>query len=119
MAASSPSISNLFFADDRMVFFRAKRRDCLHVRSCQVRNERAIGQMINFEKSSLTFSPNTTMQMTSDIKSIPSVEVVSGHKLYLGLPTFSLRKKISSLPTQGNAFVIEFKIGALNFFCWQ
>lgn len=93
VAASSPSISHLFFADDSLVFFRAKRQDCLNVRSCLSSYERASGQMINFDKSALSFSPNTTVQMTSDIKSILSMEVVSGHDLYLGLPTFSLRNK--------------------------
>lgn len=53
----------------------------------------ASGQIINFDKSALSFSPNTTIQMTSGIKSILSMEIVSGHELYLGLPIFSLRNK--------------------------
>lgn len=41
----------------------------------------------------LTFSPSTNSQSIDDIKNVISVEVVKGHDLYLGLPTFCLSKK--------------------------
>lgn len=62
-------------------------RNCLRV------YEQASGQLINFEKTALTFNPNTLTPTVNDIKSILSVAAVKAHDLYLGLPTFSLRNK--------------------------
>ncbi|XP_073051686.1 uncharacterized mitochondrial protein AtMg00310-like [Primulina eburnea] len=55
--------------------------------------EKASGQLINFDKSALSFSPNTTEDEVNTIKQMLSVRVVQGHDLYLGLPTFSTRQK--------------------------
>lgn len=49
--------------------------------------------MINYEKSSLSFSPNTTESTTFLIKTMLSIPIVQGHEVYLGLPTFSARNK--------------------------
>ncbi|XP_075504360.1 uncharacterized protein LOC142541783 [Primulina tabacum] len=62
IASSCPPISHLFFADDNLLFFRATLEDCMVVRNCLELYERASGQLINFEKSSLSFSPNTNEQ---------------------------------------------------------
>ncbi|XP_075499798.1 putative mitochondrial protein AtMg00310 [Primulina tabacum] len=55
--------------------------------------ERASGQLINFEKSSLSFSPNTNDRVKETIKSMLTIPVVQGHEVYLGLPVFSSRNK--------------------------
>lgn len=101
--------------DDSLVLFQAKSQDCLQVRSCLVRYERTSGQIINFEKSALTYSPNTTAQIASVIKSILSMEVVNGHEIYLGLTTFSLASKKSQVCILKGTHVpensrLEFKI---------
>lgn len=49
--------------------------------------------MVNYDKYMVTFIPNTTIEKINDIKSTLSVDVVKVRDLYLGLPTFSLRKK--------------------------
>lgn len=49
--------------------------------------------MVNFDKSAITFSPNTSPQAIDDIKRIFSVGVTLSHDLYLGLPTFSFKSK--------------------------
>ncbi|XP_075485267.1 putative mitochondrial protein AtMg00310 [Primulina tabacum] len=49
--------------------------------------------MVNVEKSALTFSPSTSSQDIDSIRQTLTIPVVKGHDLYLGLPTFSLRKK--------------------------
>lgn len=53
----------------------------------------ASGQLVNYDKSALTFSPSTPPEKIQAIQSIFSIDVVLGHDLYLGLPTFSLRSK--------------------------
>ncbi|XP_073311023.1 uncharacterized protein [Primulina huaijiensis] len=93
IAPSCPSISHLFFADDSLLFFRATLEDCMVVRNCLELYERASGQLINFEKSSLLFSPNTNEQVCDQIKSALAIPVVQGHDVYLGLPVASCRSK--------------------------
>lgn len=48
---------------------------------------------MNYDKSALTFSPSTTTHNVNAKQRIFSIEVVKGHDLYLGLPTFFLRSK--------------------------
>lgn len=48
---------------------------------------------MNYDKSALTFSPSATPHTVNAIQHIFSIDVVKGHDLYLGLPTFSLRSK--------------------------
>lgn len=93
IARNCPVISHLFFDDDSLVFFRATRDDCLQVRNCFECYAKAYRQLVNFNKSALTFNPCTSTQIIKDIKNMLSVEVVKGHELYLGLPTFSLSSK--------------------------
>lgn len=54
---------------------------------------RVSGQIFNFDKSSLFFSPNTKQQVASDIKSIFNLKEVSMHEKYLGLPSMVGRNK--------------------------
>ncbi|XP_073119573.1 uncharacterized protein [Henckelia pumila] len=93
VASSSPSISHLFFADDSLMFFRATMADTSAIRNCLNGYEKASGQLVNFEKSSLSFSPNTDENMIHDIKNMLCIPVVQGHEFYLGLPVYSARSK--------------------------
>ncbi|XP_075521554.1 uncharacterized protein LOC142554762 [Primulina tabacum] len=51
------------------------------------------GPAINFEKSSLSFSPNTDPVTADQIKRVLYISTTQGQDIYLGLPTFSLRSK--------------------------
>ncbi|KAL5577529.1 hypothetical protein UlMin_019228 [Ulmus minor] len=93
IAPSCPSITHLFFADDSLIFCRAKRADCFQLRQCLVLYEKASGQSINFDKSALSFSPNTGEMDREEICAMFGVTQVEGHDMYLGVPTFSMRNK--------------------------
>ncbi|XP_073154204.1 uncharacterized protein [Henckelia pumila] len=93
IASSSPILTHLFFADDSLVFFKATKEDYLCVVDCLRAYERASGQVINFEKSALSFTLNTSPIMVDHIKLALTIPVVQGHEVYLGLPTFSMRSK--------------------------
>lgn len=62
--------------------------DCTQVKQCLHDYELASGQVINFDKSSLFFTPNTDPATVDLIKSLLTIPVVQGHDFYLGLPTF-------------------------------
>ena len=93
IASDYPSISHLFFAEDKLIFCRAKSNECAQLWHCLTCYSRASGQSINFEKSALSFSPNTYLIVHNDICAMFGISDVEGHEIYLGLPTFSLRNK--------------------------
>ncbi|KAL5573647.1 hypothetical protein UlMin_023244 [Ulmus minor] len=59
IASGCPSISHLFFADDSLIFCKAKLSEATHLKSCLNSYAKASGQLINFDKSAFSFSPNT------------------------------------------------------------
>ncbi|KAL5576147.1 hypothetical protein UlMin_017846 [Ulmus minor] len=71
----------------------ARSEECAQLRCCLLLYSKASGQLINFEKSALSFSPNTSGASKREICSLFGISQVEGHDLYLGLPTFSLRNK--------------------------
>lgn len=90
-------ISHLFFADDSLFFLEAKLQNCEHLSDILHTYCSASGQLINVEKSSLYFSPNTPWQITHLLSSILQMQVVSNPEKYLGLPTIWGRSKRSAL----------------------
>ncbi|KAK6128255.1 hypothetical protein DH2020_038002 [Rehmannia glutinosa] len=86
-------LSHLFFADDSLIFCRAIELECDRIANILTSYEKASGQLINYEKSVITFSPNTKPEVVNYFKNAFKLSVVQGHEMYLGLPTFSLRSK--------------------------
>lgn len=85
-APTCPLITHLFFADDSLLFFRATLKNCEGVRNCLKLNEKSLGQLINYEKSGLSFSPSTSEDMMDAIKTMIYVPIVQKREIYLGLP---------------------------------
>lgn len=65
IAPSAPNISNLFFADNTIVFTRATVQGAEVVRSILNKYAAASGQIINMEKSTMVFSPNINSEQAS------------------------------------------------------
>lgn len=61
VARGAPNISHLFFADDCYLFLRATEVEADNLKRILVRYEAISGQQINFGKSTVVFSPNTTV----------------------------------------------------------
>ncbi|XP_073121891.1 uncharacterized protein [Henckelia pumila] len=93
IASSCPSLTHLFFAYDSFMFFRATMSEYMAIKYFLSLYEKASGQSINFEKSSLSFSLKTDAQMADNIKRTLTISVVHGHEVYLGLLVFFSRSK--------------------------
>ncbi|KAL9151827.1 hypothetical protein ABFS82_11G077500 [Erythranthe guttata] len=83
---SAPVVSNLCFADDTFVFSHATEDDAISLKKILEKYARLSGQEINFEKSTMTFSPNTSSTKRDSISRILNFEVVERHEKYLGMP---------------------------------
>ncbi|XP_074266442.1 uncharacterized protein LOC141589715 [Silene latifolia] len=86
-----PSISNIFFADD-MVLFAEARADQAHVINYVLDNFcRASGEKVSVAKSKLFFSKNTDSAAIEEIRDILGFEVTNDLGTYLGMPTINGR----------------------------
>jgi hypothetical protein len=56
----APRVNHLFFTDDSLILMRARADDAKELRHILEVYEQASGQMINKDKSSIMFSPNTS-----------------------------------------------------------
>jgi hypothetical protein len=84
-------IHHLFFADDSILFCKANLREWL-----LERYERASGQKINREKTSIFFSKNTSPEAKEEILSGVGADHVQHFERYLGLPALVGRSRVSS-----------------------
>ncbi|KAK9671970.1 hypothetical protein RND81_12G067000 [Saponaria officinalis] len=86
-----PKISNLFFADDMVLFAEAS------IHQAQVINYvldnfcRASGEKVSIAKSKVFFSRNTSLDIKNDICSTLGFEETSNLGTYLGMPTINGR----------------------------
>lgn len=93
MANKGPTISHLFFADDIIVFFKADPHSCRNIKECLDYYEKASGQLINYDKSALSFSPCTLNSNQERVKQLLQIRESKSHELYLRAPSFSLKNK--------------------------
>jgi hypothetical protein len=82
----APRIIHLFFADDSLILMRAKAGDAQELKHILQVYEDASGQVINRDKSSILFSPNTNERIRRQVRSNLSIECEIGCERYLGLP---------------------------------
>ena len=76
----------MFFANDSLIFCRAKPIDCLKLADTLKIYEQASGQMINLEKSSIVFNNNTSTLDKATVMNILDIHRLLEKERYLGLP---------------------------------
>lgn len=85
----------MFFADDSLLFFQATNKECLNVKDCLTKYKQVLGQIINFNKSSIMFSASTSQEVEYNICDLLWVQVCDHHGKYLGAPSFICRDRQS------------------------
>ncbi|XP_074304136.1 uncharacterized protein LOC141638690 [Silene latifolia] len=90
----APPISHLFYADDSFICCKATPDSFAALHDLFKRFELASGQMINFNKSYIKYSPNTPGDFKTHLTSILQVRPVDNLGLYLGVPIDLPRKKV-------------------------
>ena len=89
----APKVTNLMFADDSLLFCQATQTEGETIAQILQTYERASGQSINLDKSSVYFSSNTSDSQKQQIMRILGVKEVNRIETYLGLPTLVGRAK--------------------------
>lgn len=82
-----PTITHLFFADDSLLFCKANTAECMVLINILNAYEKASGQKINADKSSIFYSPNTPFENKEEILSILGPMQDTRHTKYLSLPS--------------------------------
>ncbi|XP_062014381.1 uncharacterized protein LOC133730890 [Rosa rugosa] len=86
MCPQAPTLHHLFFADDSILFGSATNRECEQYKLILDTYEKASGQKVNFQKSSVVFSNNVQADRQQEMATILGVQCVKEHDKYLGLP---------------------------------
>ncbi|GJS08077.1 reverse transcriptase [Tanacetum coccineum] len=89
----APIISHLFFADDSIFFSRASEFEGCKLKSILDQYCKASGQVINYEKSEISFSANVDQHVRSRVIQSLSVREVAHQTKYLGLPSIIGKSK--------------------------
>ena len=89
-------ISHLFFANDNLLFCRANLFKWMKVQKILMTYEKASGQKINREKTSIFFSKNKKSGTRDHLFAISGVSSSSCYEKYLGLPSLVGRSRTRS-----------------------
>ncbi|XP_010480729.1 PREDICTED: uncharacterized protein LOC104759515 [Camelina sativa] len=86
VSTACPAVSHLLFADDSLFFCRATKEQCEAVLGILRQYERASGQQINFQKSSVQFGHTVDADLREELKGVLGITNLGGMSSYLGIP---------------------------------
>ena len=83
ICCNGPRISQLFFADDSVLFYHAKQAKCQVILNILASYERGSGKKINKDKTNLFFSTNTPQDVRESIQQLLGVPSIRNFEKYL------------------------------------
>uniref|UniRef100_A0A803NXZ1 Reverse transcriptase domain-containing protein n=1 Tax=Cannabis sativa TaxID=3483 RepID=A0A803NXZ1_CANSA len=83
----APFVTHMLFADDSFLYCTATREEAQRVLGLLNKFEKALGQKVNLNKSSIFFSSNTDDGVHHTILSTLHMRATDDHNFYLGLPS--------------------------------
>lgn len=86
IARSASEISHLFFEDDALIFFKANPDNCWAIKKVLQEFCHDSGEMVNFDKSHVIFSPNTPSTFVRLMRNPLGVSNKPTIGTYLGCP---------------------------------
>ena len=86
-------VSHLFFADDSLLFAWANELEAKTIINILQHYEAASGQMVNLDKSKVSYSRNVSDNMRNMLREKLGFKEVETYQRYLGLPTYVGRSK--------------------------
>ena len=93
IARNSPGISNLLFANDSLIFFKAVPEQAVTIKKVLDTFQKCTGKLLSSNKCSLLFGEVRPPKKREAIKNILGVVSVSFKSKFLGLPTPEGRMK--------------------------
>lgn len=94
VAWSAPQVSHLLFADDSLLFTRENASEGQKILQVLATYQQASGQMVNLDKSEVSFSQNVPIEERNMICGMMGVTAVESHTWYLRFPVpFGRSKK--------------------------
>jgi hypothetical protein len=93
LCREGPKITHLFFADDSLLFSKATPNACEKIQDILDQYEKASGQQVNRDKTTIYFSKNTPEASQNVIKEALEVPIIRQYEKYLGLPSLVGRNR--------------------------
>ncbi|XP_012477492.1 uncharacterized protein LOC105793109 [Gossypium raimondii] len=91
-----PKITHLLFADDCILFGEATARGATVLKEILKEYGKSSGQCVNFNKSTIFFSTNTTEDKKNEVSAIMGIRTSTNMERYLGLSNVVGRRKKES-----------------------
>ncbi|KAL9668167.1 hypothetical protein QQ045_002542 [Rhodiola kirilowii] len=95
VSRGAPRITHLMFADDCLIFLKARQDSIRWIRDVLRRYEAVSGQKVNYTKSEGVCSRNVPESFTQQVKERLQIKIVEAHSNYLGLPLIFGNRKVS------------------------
>ncbi|KAM3241700.1 hypothetical protein ACQJBY_054489 [Aegilops geniculata] len=89
----APSLNQLLFADDSLVLMKAARESARHLQKVLNLYEVCSGQIVNYDKSYVMFSKNTSAAQKHQVLAELRIGNVTTSERYLGLPVYVGKNK--------------------------